>query len=453
MGRTLTGDNRAGTADVAPEDFPAGATASGQRHANRARGRATAAPRPPRAIGAGRGGARSGDAGSLVGRPLAGLDQVDPATWDRLVPPGNAALRHHYLRAWEHAELAGLRSSPLVACEPGSGLPVAACPGYWYDLDLPGTRVPRAAPFLRAVRGAWPRFLMARTYELGSPTPLTNPFMVLDRTRRESAVRTLGETALAAAEDHRAQFVLVQNLPSLDVPAAQALLPLGFLGVPILPTVVVDLPYASFDEYLGAMRSQYRRRAHQTLRRSEGLRVEHRRHFADLSGELAHLWRLIYDRATELRREVLTPAYFRAMSDVEESSVLLLRRSDGSVASFGLLLADPPWLSFLYCGFDAAAGREEGAYFRLLYEIIRTAIDGGFRHAELGVTTVGPKLDVGGVPVPLFALLKHRSTLLHRAIGAFATGPVSPDDVRPRRVFKEAPPTAAELVAMRDAGR
>jgi predicted N-acyltransferase len=383
----------------------------------------------------------------LAARVAPSLAAVDATLWDGLLPPGNGALAHAYLRAWENAELPGLRSRPVLALD-GTSV-VGACPGYWYDLDLAGTRAPALGGILSLLRRRLPWLLLARTYELGSPTPLTNPFLVPDAHLRGPAVGALGAAALAEAGRGRAQFVLVQNLTSLDGPAASHLRPLGFTGVRIPPTVVVDLPYGSFEEYLGAMRSQYRRRARQALEHSEGLVVEHRAGFRELAGELAGLWRLVYERAKEVRREVLTPAYFRAVSEVPETSVLLLRRSDGTIASFALLLADPPWMTFLYCGFDAERGRSEGAYFRLLYEIVRLAIGGGFRQVELGITTIGPKLDVGGVPVPLYALVKHRNPLMHRAITLLAKGPLGPGDVAARHVFKEPPPTAAELVARR----
>ncbi len=102
---------------------------------------------------------------------------------------------------------------------------------------------------------------------------------------------------------------------------------------------------------------------------------------------------------------------------------------------------------FLHCGFDEAAGRSEGAYFRLLYEIVRVAIGDGVELLDLGMTTVQPKLDVGGVPVPLYALVKHRNRLAHRAVVAFANGPARPPVVEPRRVFKGPVPSAGELLS------
>lgn len=389
--------------------------------------------------------------GRLAARTVPGLKTIDASEWDALVPPGSGALAHAHLSAWEECELAGLRSRPVVAYDEDTERLVAACPGYFYKLDLVGVRLPAAAGAMDRVRRIWPGCLMAPTYELGSPTPLTNPFFTTDPGVRPRAVRKMITAALEEGKRSGAQFLLVQNFTSLSGPAADELCRLGFAGVPILSTAVVDLPFDSFEDYLWAMRAQYRRRARQAMKRSANLEIVHLQDFADLAEELARLWRLVYDRAAEVKREILTPAYFRDLSGHEGLSVLAARRADGSIASFAVLLADRPWLSFLQCGFDAEASRSEGAYFRLLYEIVRFGIEEGFQQVDLGVTTLQPKLDVGGVPVPLFAWVKHRNPLIQRFLRALANGPMRPQqlDHGPRKVFKKPPATAEELVARR----
>lgn len=391
---------------------------------------------------------RSG-AVSLTARTVDGLRTIDVRDWDGLGPAGSGPLSHGYLTAWEESELTGLRSCPVLAYDQNTGQPVAASPGYFYRLDLVGVRFPAAAGLMNQVRRLWPGCLCALTYELGSPTPLTNPFFTADPSVRPQAVKELISAAIEEGDRSRAQFLLVQNFTSLRGPAADELHRLGFASVPMLPTAVVDLSFDSFEDYLTAMRAQYRRRARQAIKRSAGLSIEHLTNFADLADELARLWRMIFDRATELKREILTPDYFRAVSRLEGSSVLLARRRDGTIAAFALLLAEPPWLAFLQCGFDEASARSEGAYFRLLYELVRLGIEGGFQQLELGVTTLEPKLDIGGVPVPLFAWVRHRNPVVQRLLRAFANGPMQPDEVAPRRVFKDPPPSAEELVARR----
>lgn len=336
----------------------------------------------------------------------------------------------------------------MLVTAPGADRPIGASPGYFYELDLLGVRWPRTAPALGLLRRWWPRLLFMRSFEVGTPLPLANPFLVDPSQRPEEVVDALIGRALNEAQRGGAPFTLVQNFTSCSGPVADVLRAHGMASVPIPSTAVVDVRFESFEEYLGSMRASYRRRANQTLARTEELTIEHRADFADLADELARLWRAIYDRAREIRREVLTPEYFRQASAVEETSTLIVRRPDGSIAAFGLLLRDGPVLSFMQCGFEEEAGRGEGAYFRLLYEIVRLGIEQRFRLVDLGVTTLAPKLDVGAVPIPLYAWIRCRNPLLQRVVASVARSSLQrQDDLDPRRVFKSAPRSREEIVA------
>ena len=365
------------------------------------------------------------------------MPAVDAALWNRLCAPGQGPLRHDYVCAWEKAKLPGLRPRPLLAFA-DEGAPVAAAPGYFYELDMGGVQSNLVADVLQKVRKVLPRLLVSKVFELGSPTPLVPPFMLDASVPRRDGIRTLVEAGVQEAEEGDAEMVIVQSFERAEpgAPVTDVLRELGFASVPIPQTVVVDLPYADFDEYLSAMRSQYRRRARKTLEASSHLRVEHLPRFGGEVPELARLWRLVYERADELKREILGHAYFAAAAELDYVSVLALRRDDGSLASYALLLDDRPRLHFLYTGFEERAGREEAAYFRLLYEIVRYAIEHEYASVNLGLTTLEPKMDVGGVPVPLYGWIRHRNPLLQRAFTRLALGPFAPDPVEPRRVFK-----------------
>jgi predicted N-acyltransferase len=374
---------------------------------------------------------------ALAAAPQEGMAAVDPDAWDAIARPGQAPIRHGWFTAWETAELRGLRSRPLVAHRHGTDEIAVAVPAYFYDLDMAVVQSPALENAISHVRRLWPRLMVARVLEIGTPTPLVPPFLRAPDVSAREAARVIAEAALAEAEAGDAKMVIAQSFESAEGETADALRAAGFRPVPIPPTVVVDLPWSSFDEYLGAMRAQYRRRAKKVLKESRHLRAEHVRDFAGLVPELARLWRLVHDRAQEVKREVLGEPFFRGVAEQDDSSVLLLRREDGSIASYALLADDRPWLHFLYTGFEERAGVEEAAYFRLLYELVRHGIEHGFHRINLGLTTLPPKLDAGGVPVHLYAWLKHRRPLLHEVFTRAGAGPFAPSRVEPRNVFKD----------------
>jgi predicted N-acyltransferase len=366
---------------------------------------------------------------------VAGLQELEPEEWDELVPPGRGALRRAQLLAWEQCDLACLRSRPFVV-RGASGELLAAAPGYLYDLDAVAVQESWVARLLQTARLVRPRLLTMHVLELGCAIPDTPPFLHGPHVDTVAAAERLLDGALREAEAEDVDMVIVQDFPD-DGPWRHAFLERGFSRIPMHPTIVVDVRWDSFDEYLAAMRANYRRRARTVLKRSAHLTPELVEDFAPLAAELACLWRHVFDRATEYRRELLPPAYFAAAADDEAARVLLLRRDDGSIASFAVLYDDAPVLHFFSCGFEEEAGQAEGAYFRLLYEIVRVGIEEGYERINLGMTTAEPKYDVGGRPVAVASWMRHRSRLLHRSFAALGAGPFAPEAPEPRRVFKD----------------
>lgn len=366
-----------------------------------------------------------------------GLEEVEAEEWNALADASQAPLRHGYASAWQHAELPGLRLRPLLLRDAETGVLVAGTPAYFYDLDMGVVHSPFLADALAQIRRVAPRLLITRVFELGSATPRVTPFAVSPEVDEGTAVDEILRAALHEAWRGGAQLVIAQNFErSVSEATERALRRHGFAPVPIPQTAGLELPFDSFDEYLDSMRAQYRRRARKALKASSHLHVEHVRDFDRLVPELARLWRLVYDRADEVKREILADDFFQAVAAVDTASVLVLRRDDDSIAAYAMLLDDEPRLHFLYTGFEREAGEQECAYFRLLYEIVRYAIEHGFGRVNLGLTTLEPKLDVGAVPVPLYAWMRHRRPHLHRLFVGLGQGPFAPRPVQPRHVFK-----------------
>jgi len=365
---------------------------------------------------------------------------IAAADWDALVRPGAGPLRHGFLEAATRIELAAFEFRPLVLPGGDRGGFAAHAPAYRYDLDLGLFARGGAARALAAVRSAWRRCLVLRVFEVGCPVALCEPFSVASGTDQAAAVEALACAAIDEACRAGASLVIVHDFESKAPRAAtRTLARLGFEPVPILPNFVLDLDgrFETFDAYLAAMRSPYRRRARLRLEKAAALRPELLSDFGEDAPVLARLWRAIDDRASEARREILTEPFFRAIDGLAHVRMLALRRPDGSIASFALLYEDGATLRFLYSGFLLEA-REEGAYFRLLYEIVRVAIEGRFTRVSLGWTTADPKLDLGARPVPLEAWIHHRRRSHQRAIGRAMRLLLRAEDPRPRHVFREA---------------
>ena len=236
-------------------------------------------------------------------------------------------------------------------------------------------------------------------------------------------------------------LVVVRDVAALAAPAAVATLRrLDFQPTPLQATFIVSLPFKSFDEYKAQMRSKYRSRLTGHLKATSSLRCEVVSDFRPLAPELIALWRNIHDRVTRYRRLVITQDFLEAVSALDESRVLLLRRADHSIAAFGLVYLDGPMLRYSITGFTREAARVEGVYYRMLYEVVRFAIDNGCSAVSLGQSTAEPKMAIGGRPVPLEAWIWHRSRFKRRALGRVARTLMRPTATLDRSVFRETVP-------------
>ncbi|HET9721090.1 MAG TPA: hypothetical protein VFP55_13500, partial [Solirubrobacteraceae bacterium] len=265
-------------------------------------------------------------------RVLAGLAQVDPADWDRLVPIRAGGLRHAFLRAWERAELDGRVARPIVVPDQrGEGLGAAAA-GYHYDLDLATVSVPILPGASGSIRRLWPRFMKGRVYELGAPAARHDPLLVAPGMSVSDAAQSIVTAAVREAREAGSPMIVVQDFVPDRGPFAAALQQNGFGRVVTLPSFVVEVRHERFDDYLDAMRSKYRNRARRVFRDSRHLSAELIDDFAPLADELAELWRLVYERADETKREVMGAEFFRAAAVLCDMRALVLRRADGSIA-------------------------------------------------------------------------------------------------------------------------
>lgn len=372
------------------------------------------------------------------------------ADWDRWVPRGHLCLSHRFLSCASHVEMDGFALTPLRLVDAnGRGAGVAAA--YRSAVDVAELGDHRVQSVVHALRRVFPRLLRFNVVELGLPVGVGLP--ACSATAPQHTVRALARWAMDLARQRHDTLVVLRDLDTTQAPASIAELKgLGFRPVPMPANHLLALPFPSFAGYKAHMRSAYRRRLEQCLKHTAALRCEVVDDFHALSGELAALWRGLYERVGRYHRVIVTEDFFRAASRLPESRALLLRRVDGSLAGFGLVYLDGPVLRYSSTGFTREAARDEGVYQRLLYEVIRLAIESGCEAASLGQSTAEPKLRVGAHAVPVNAWIWHRSRLRRNLVSRLASAMMTPTQTPPlRHVFHEPLPPYRDP-ALQEAG-
>lgn len=196
-------------------------------------------------------------------------------------------------------------------------------------------------------------------------------------------------------------FTLVLNGPGdLDLPKGHT-----------LSTFELDLPFASFEGYLQALRSGYRRRCRKALEKRKALRV-YPLAPADFDGALHALYEKVHG-ASSAKLEHLPLAYFQGM---DGEITVFEEQETGRRVGFIQTCQVGDRLYFLFAGLDKEEAGAADLYLNLLLEVVRLGIAGGAAVIDFGQTAEESKLRLGCREVPLFLQAHHGNALLNRAL-------------------------------------
>jgi hypothetical protein len=193
---------------------------------------------------------------------------------------------------------------------------------------------------------------------------------------------------------------------------------LGFFAVDPGPGTRMELRWASFDEYMGAMRTKYRHQLKKDLKAGEGLEFALLDSFADLAPRATELYRNVVAHAAAIL-QVADDKFFAAVSDFEQAHLLVARpRGGGDVIGVNLLLFGDAVMHNVYVGFDYEQNKRYRIYFNLFEQSLRLALERRCRVAYFGQTSYDFKARLGANPFTLTAYMKHCVPEEHAALRA-----------------------------------
>lgn len=244
-----------------------------------------------------------------------------------------------------------------------------------------------------AIRLAWPGYLRFRMAFCGLPTMISpRPLWVMPGADRAEATGAVADRLEEIAASSGIRLVAFSDSDAEDEGWPAALLRRGYVRLPALPANRMTVRHASFAEYLGALRSSYRRRYRQVERRfrSAGLRIEHRYGqpgvAALLSDDLYRFYEQLVHRST-LRTMVLPKAFFAEFARQFHRELLFSRVfHNDSVIAFQIGLICGGVFTPLFLAVAPQWHREAGVYPFLAYSVLEFALDRGISFAEWGGT-------------------------------------------------------------------
>ena len=365
------------------------------------------------------------------------ITEVDENAWDAIVENNRLICTHKYLEAIEKSEINDCRYYYPVLYENGEIIAHTCVYFISTELDTFAQGIPKK--LINTIRQCWKSFFVLRSLECGTPIAAGTTISFRNGIDRTSVLGKICLEVECLAKNFGVKIVLFRDFYDEELDFYNCLTELGYSRVHNLPSTRMEIKWKSFDEYLNSMRSQYRWKVVNRMKKLDRKNITVRvlSSWKEYPDELERLWTNVYDRAKEYRREKLTAVFFSNVDKyLGDQSCIVLIEKDGTPIGFTLLFFDDETLIPLYSGLDYNYNQDYGVYFNLLYKTIGIGIERGMRDIDLGITTLAPKTEMGATVVTMNMYMKHFNPLLNRLVPqAFET--MTPQNgTKPVRVFK-----------------
>ena len=240
-------------------------------------------------------------------------------------------------------------------------------------------------------------------------------------------------------------MLMIKDLTDEQPEAKAALRRSSFRRFETEPNMVLQLKpaWASFDDCLKDMKSDYRSRIRKTIKELEASGIVLERIGPDQvearAAEINALYHQVHDRQ-KLRLVTIHPGWIPALARrfQEDFRTVVARPKDGDrILGFVTVVRDGNDALGYNVGFDKSTASEGvPLYLGLVYAGVEQAIQMGAARVILGRTALGPKAQVGAKAQAMFGYLRHRSPALNLAVPTILALLPAPERPPERHPFK-----------------
>ena len=374
--------------------------------------------------------------------------------WDIAAPPHDVFLQRHFLAAMEKYPPVGTSFGYLVFYSQSKPAGVALCQFKYFKGDNNIQELDHSDEKEICFFNGLARWFKRRVAGMASADILICGNILLTGEhgwyfdhkliQEKDAARAL-ESALndvvkiMAGEGIRIPVILVKDVAPERNFTRNNFIQSGFTEFDIQPNMVLELPFKSFDEYLGAMSTKYRTRTKRAFKKFE--EIERRElSLEEIERELPVIYRLYKDVASNAGFNMvdLTDDYFTGMK-TEFGDYFRVHGyfKDGKMVAFYSTIQNYTELEAHFIGYEKSLNHECQLYLNMLYDIIRLGIESGSARIIFARTALEIKSSVGAEPHPLWNYLRHQNQFANRFTGTILDYLKPVETWLPRHPFKD----------------
>jgi len=343
---------------------------------------------------------------------------IPPELWEKCFPPPFEGL--WWYRALEHCGIQDQFTFLYGVVRDQSG-PVAIAPAFLMDVPIRLVLPPALLPMANLLGRLVPSALYQRTLFIGSPCSDEGRVgMIPDMISETDQLQVLGcvnRSMKAQAKKLNASMRVWKDFPQSsqeDLSAwarAEGLFPLVSF-----PGTVVELPGATREAYLAALKASRRNKLKKKLRLAADAPVDVevlQQPDAATLDEIFSLFWQTYEKGTT-KFERLNRKFFDLVAAQPHAHFIVLReRASRSIVAFMLCFALGEHVINKFIGIDYRQPKEWFLYFRLWDAAVEWSLSQGARAIQSGQTGYAPKIELGHELVPLTNYCAHGNPLVH----------------------------------------
>lgn len=234
----------------------------------------------------------------------------------------------------------------------------------------------------------------------GSPVNLGPPFHFASADLVEDTLDVLTGAMRDDAAALGAKFLLLRDLwePGPDTACGGLLRRLGFRRTPMFADAVLAMEWPDFDGYLASLSGKTRKSVRRDARQvaAAGYHVEAHQGAlpAGAVATLHSLWVNLYEKYRDPDQIFLTADYFRRITELPET-VVILASHGRKLVGFDLLLAREGLLESTYSGLDHTHVGNVSLHRHMGHHIIRFALSHGYHTVDFGISNETAKAKLG----------------------------------------------------------
>ncbi|MFN8276184.1 MAG: GNAT family N-acetyltransferase [Chitinophagales bacterium] len=373
------------------------------------------------------------------------ISDIREAEWLKLIPGTDVVLQPGYLKLLEETQQGNMDFIYALIRKEG-GL-IGAC--YFQVVHFSGSNLvpyfPNTNRFGEALLWAPKRLVNSISVKL---LVSGNLFVTGEKgiyflshfseTERSAFVAACVQKIFAMRRDISA--ALLPHLYSPESAFDQPFLESCYRRIAVESDMTMDLPkgWESFHDYLKSVSSKYRVRANKILKNSQAItsKLLTAEEIAAHEDDIFRLYQEVagkayfniakFPKSYFLQQKCLTPDTYQVIGYFIEERLV----------GFMSLFVLEHHTEVHYCGIDYSVNKELSVYQRMLYEVVRYAIEHKIRRLHFGRTAPEVKSTIGAVPAPMYGYLKHRNPVLNWVMQLF-TSQLKPRQYQLRNPFKD----------------